>query len=298
MKGIIALIAIVALGFGAYYFTHTSPQTSATTGTTASTTQQAGSQATTTEVKTETVIGTSVQGRPITAYHYGTGDKEVVFIGDIHGGYTWNTALLGYKTVEYFKNNPTAIPKNVKVTVIPVLNPDGLNKVVGTTTANFSQADVASGQAAQIAGRFNGNTVDLNRNFDCLWQAKATWQGRTVSGGTGAFSEPESQAIKSYIETQKPIAVVAWYASAGGVYTSSCGSATSPETLALTNLYAKAAGYTSNTTYTADPLPGDMTNWLAKIGIPAISVMLKTHTDMEWGANQAGIDAVLARYAK
>jgi murein tripeptide amidase MpaA len=66
---------------------------------------------------------------PITAYHYGTGDKEILFVGGIHGGYEWNTALVAYQLMDYLKANPNVIPKNVKVTVIPVLNPDGLIKL-------------------------------------------------------------------------------------------------------------------------------------------------------------------------
>jgi hypothetical protein len=52
-----------------------------------------------------------------------------------------------------------------------------------------------------VSGRYNGNTVDLNRNFDCDWQASGVWQSTQVSGGSKAFSEPEpSLAIKTYVE--------------------------------------------------------------------------------------------------
>ncbi|MDP2665151.1 MAG: M14 family zinc carboxypeptidase [bacterium] len=300
---LIALLVIVVVGLGVYVVTRSSPKDAGVTpsqGTTASTTQTQSNVQTPAVVtnKAETVIGTSVQGRAITAYHFGTGSQEILFVGDIHGGYTWNTALLAYKTMEYLKANPDVIPKNLKVTVIPVLNPDGLDAVVGTTTASFTQANVAPSLAAQIAGRFNANDVDLNRNFDCDWKSSAIWQGRTVSGGSGAFSEPESQAIKTYVETNKPKAVVAWYASAGGVFASSCDNGVLPETLTLTDIYAKAAGYKAYESYDFNAIPGDMVNWLAKMGIPAISVLLTTHTNTEWTKNQAGIKAILDYYAE
>lgn len=303
MKNIlIGLLVVVVIGLGVYMYTQNpSTNTAVTPGQETTTTQaETNSQSTTTAVtnKAETVIGQSVQGRAITAYHFGTGDVEILFIGDIHGGYTWNTALLAYQTIAYLKANPDVIPKNLKVTVIPVLNPDGLNRVVGTTTANFSLADVAPSQSAQIAGRFNANNVDLNRNFDCDWKSSALWQGRTVSGGSGAFSEPESQAIRNYVGTSKPKAVVVWYASAGGVFASNCGSGVLPETLTLTDIYAKASGYKAYESYDFNAIPGDMVNWLAKNGIPAVSVLLTTHTDNEWAKNLAGIKAVLERYAK
>src|SRR5882724_9155346 len=104
----------------------------------------------------KTTIGKSVQGRDIVAYHYGTGTKELLFIGDIHGGYEWNTALVAYQLADYLKAHPEAIPKSVSVTVIPVMNPDGLNKVVDATT-RFTASYVSQSSAARIAGRYNAN---------------------------------------------------------------------------------------------------------------------------------------------
>lgn len=244
------------------------------------------------------VIGKSVEGRDITAYHYGSGDEEILFIGGVHGGYSWNAALVAYEAMDYFEANPEIIPEQVKVTVIPVLNPDGLAKVLATSTGKFAPADVNPSQTAQVAGRFNGNEVDLNRNFDCDWQAEGKWQSKTVSGGSEAFSEPESQAIRNYVETYKPRAVVAWYSAAGGVFTSSCHNGVLPETLTLTNAYAKASGYPAHENFDFYKITGDMINWLAKKEIPAISVLLTNHTSIDWAKNQAGIKAILNYYAK
>ncbi len=298
----ITVLIIAVVGLGAYVLlkkpsqSALAPEQGAPIGTT---TPGGGEVATTTEQDTgATVIGTSVEGRSITAYHYGTGATEILFVGDIHGGYTWNTALLAYETMDYLKAHPEVIPANLTVTVIPVLNPDGLSQVVGTSTANFTQADVTPGQAAQIAGRFNANDVDLNRNFDCDWKSSALWQGTKVSGGSEAFSEPESKAMKTYIESRMPAAVVAWYGAAGGVFASNCHKDVLPETFAITNLYAKAAGYKAYESYDFNAIPGDMVNWLAKQGIPAISVLLTNHTDVEWAKNEAGIKAILAHYAE
>ena len=168
---------------------------------------------TTNQNEPETVIGKSAESRDVIAYHFGTGNKEILFIGGIHGGYEWNTSLLAFEAIDYLKANPSVIPANIKVTVLPVLNPDGLNKVVGTS-GRFTPSSVPA-SSATVVGRFNANNVDLNRNFDCDWQTSATWQNKTVSGGSKAFSEPESLAIKNYVETNKPVAIVVWYSSAG-----------------------------------------------------------------------------------
>lgn len=245
----------------------------------------------------KTVMGTSVQRRDIVAHHFGAGEKEVVFVGGIHGGYSWNTSQLAFELMDHLQKNPAAIPAGVKVTVIPVMNPDGLHMVVGTTSA-FSKADVSSSQTTRIAGRFNGNNVDLNRNFDCDWKESGTWQNKKVSGGASAFSEPESQAFRNYIESHTPAAVVVFYSAAGGVFPSRCGDTVSSETLILTDAYAKASGYKAFADFDFYEITGDMPNWLAKKGIPAISVLLTSHDDIEWAKNQEGIEAVLSRIAR
>ena len=242
-------------------------------------------------------IGQSVASRPINAYHFGSGSKELLFVGGIHGGYEWNTVLVAYELIDYLKANPTDIPSNVRVTVIPVLNPDGLMQVVGTTSGNFTKSDVSTDAAIVKAGRFNGNNVDLNRNFDCDWQATGKWQNSNVSGGSAAFSEPESQAIKNYIETSKPAAVVVWYSAAGGVYASNCHNGVSTETKAIMNKFSSASAYSANDSFDFYSTTGDMTNWLAKNDIPTISVLLTNHTDTEWSRNLAGVKAVLKYYA-
>jgi hypothetical protein len=249
------------------------------------------------ENKTQTVIGKSVEGRDIVAYHYGKGDTDLWFVGGLHGGYEWNTALVAYELMDYLQANPNVIPVNVRVTVIPVVNPDGLNKVVGTT-GRFTKADVSTTQSVVISGRFNAHNVDLNRNFDCDWQTSGKWQSRTVSGGTAAFSEPESKAIMTYVEAARPDAVVVWYSAAGGVYASSCHNGVLPETLTLTNTFAKASGYPAHQNFDFYEITGDMVNWLAKNNIPAISVLLTNHESTEWQKNQAGVQALFKYYTK
>lgn len=245
----------------------------------------------------QTAIGTSGEGRDITAYHYGTGDTELLFVGGFHGGYSWNTALVAYELVDYLQANPSVVPANVKVTVIPVLNPDGLNKVVGTA-GRFDASDVPSSQAATVPGRFNANDVDLNRNFDCDWQASAMWQDQEVSGGSAVFSEPESQALRDYVQANDPDAVVVWYSAAGGVFASNCHNGVMAETRNITNVYADASGYPAYEEFDFYEITGDAVNWLAKNNIPAISVLLSTHQDVEWDKNRAGIEALLEYYAE
>lgn len=238
------------------------------------------------------VIGESADGNDITAYHYGEGDTELLFVGGTHAGYSGNTVLVAYELMDYLEDNPDAIPNNVKVTVIPVLNPDGLEAVYNTT-GRLSAADIVSDTAVTTEGRFNANNVDLNRNFDCEWSAEGTWQNKTVSGGSAPFSEPETEAVRDYVESNDITAAVVWYSAAGGVFASNCNNGVLPKTKTLTNLYANAAGYQAYEEFNFYEITGDMVNWFAKEGIPAISVLLTDHENAEWTKNRKGVDALL-----
>lgn len=305
MKNIIiaaAVIGLILIGLGAYWLMQT-PSDNLAQNKDQAVTPTAVPTATDKPAdqkpvdKTVSVLGKSVEGRDITAHHYGDGETELLFVGGIHGGYEWNTVLLAHEAMDYLKANPNAIPKNIKVTIIPVLNPDGLYKVAGTV-GRFTQSDIPKSQEKVISGRFNANNVDLGRNFDCDWKASGKWQNKTVSGGGAAFSEPESMAFKKYIETANPKAVVYWYSAVGGVFSSNCHNGILPETRALTNAYAKASGYKAYEEFNFYEISGDVVNWLAKINIPAISVLLTTHEDTEWNKNKAGIESVLKYYTK
>jgi hypothetical protein len=296
-KSIIIVVIVLIIGLAIYFFTRNTPGEVNVEPTPSASVTPSPTASTTVTNPGQTVIGKSVQGNDIIAYHFGSGDTEVLLIGGIHGGYEWNTVLVADQMRKYLAMNPSEIPAKVKVTVIPVLNPDGLKKVVGTTTGDFTAASVPDAETTVISGRFNGNNVDLNRNFDCDWQASGKWQSRTVSGGTAAFSEPESVAIKNYIESHEPAAVLVWYSAAGGVYASNCHTGVSTETAALTSAIAKASGYSAHESFDFYSTTGDMTNWLAKIGVPAVSILLTNHSDIEWTKNLAGVKALLEYYA-
>lgn len=296
-KIIISVIIVIVIIIGVYFFIHRSSNNSSITQDQNTATTTVDTQNQSSADKSKTVIGTSTENRDITAYQYGTGNTELLFVGGIHGGYEWNTVLVAYNLMDYLQSNPNVIPKNVKITVIPVLNPDGLYKVIGAT-GRFVQTDVSTSKSILTAGRFNANGVDLNRNFDCDWQPNGVWQNTTVSGGSKVFSEKESQAIKNYIETNKPTAVVVWYSAVGGVFASNCHNGILAETTNLTNIYATASGYKAYDSFDFYETTGDMVNWLAKKNIPAISVLLSNHEDTEWSKNLLGINALLKHYAK
>ncbi len=227
------------------------------------------------------VIGTSANGVDIVANHFGTGATEVLFVGGIHSGFAPSTVAVAEGLLAALEDGDVTVPEGLRVTVITNLNPD------------------APKNANTLAGRLNANGVDLNRNFNCEWEAEGTWRSTAVSGGSAAGSEPETKAIETYVANNNVAGAVVYYAADGGVYASNCGGGgLDPKIATLTGLYADAAGYTANEEFDAYKISGDMTNWLAKEGIPAIGVLLTDYTNGEWAKNKAGVEAVLNFYAQ
>ena len=251
---------------------------------------------TTPALPTNAIVGTSVEGRVIETYTYGTGSTTLLFVGGVHGGYEWNSTLLAYEFIDALEAGTFIVPAHLRFVIIPTLNPDGLFEVVGTS-GRFIAAEIPPNDAHTTGrGRFNANDVDLNRNFDCKWKPESTWRSKVVSAGTEAFSEPEAKTLKRVVENENPVAVVFWHSQANTVYASECEAGVLPQTLAIMNAYANAANYNSVSSFDAYPISGDAEGWLASIGIPAITVELETKTSSEWQRNQAGIQALINLY--
>ena len=237
-----------------------------------------------------TTVGYSVNGYPIEAYRIGEGARHLMVVGGIHGGYEWNSITLAYELFDYFTAQPEMIPDAVTLTIIPSANPDGQVLVAGQ--AGRPPAGLP-GDA--IGGRFNGNFVDLNRNWDCEWSPVAYWRNEEISGGASVFSEPETQALKQFFETERPAAVIFLHSAFDAVFAAGCGETHQPS-YALGEVYSKAAGYPLYEQFFSYPITGDVGDWLTTVGIPSITVELKNHFDTDWEQNRRGILAVLDYY--
>lgn len=297
MKFFVALIALAIIGSGIYYVFQK---------------EENPSPAVVEEEKAEEldtnpyeVIGYSIEEREIQAHRFGTGKTKLVYVGALHGGYEWNTALLSYKLIDHLTANPDFIPSDIEVIVIPVANPDGLYKVLGTSerflAADAPQFDFASEVSLGnevVSGRFNAKSVDLNRNFDCKWQPQATWGSHSVGAGTAAFSEPEAMALRNFFLEELPSVIVFFHSASNGVFASFCNDDALPGTVELLEVYSRASGYPPYNDYAFYEVTGDAADWLSTKGIPAITVELSTHDVIEWEKNLAGIEAMLELYSE
>ncbi|MFM7045442.1 MAG: DUF2817 domain-containing protein [Ilumatobacteraceae bacterium] len=198
MAGVAAMVSVVALAAcsstapsidgdaGLATAPNTAPTTAAPT-TAAPTTELPPTTAAPTTVPLpadylgEEVIGTSVEGREITAWHRGTeGGIVVLIVGVIHGDEDAGLPILEQLGLE-------SLPDGLDLWLMPALNPDGV--------------------ANQVRGNANG--VDLNRNFPYDWgpiEEPGHWQ----YAGTGPASEPETAAFVEFAQRIRPTLTI-WY---------------------------------------------------------------------------------------
>ena len=217
--------------------------------------------------------GSSFGGRPLLAYRLGTGPSARAIIGGIHGGYEWNTVALVSETLKYLQANPALVPDGVTLYLIPCANPDGYAISRG------------------LDGRTNGNTVDLNRNWDYQWQPTATHGTRPVNAGAYAFSEPETAALRDLILEYDVEAAIFYHSAMAQIFYGADRSRSATYDLAVA--VSQATGYPI-----ADGVPGQITtgdaiDWMSIQGLAGIKVELSTHEDIEWERNLRGLRVFL-----
>lgn len=218
------------------------------------------------------IFGRSAGNRDLIAYRFGTGSRVIMLVGGIHAGFESNTSQLMEEMRQYFANNSQMIETGVTFLIVPALNPDG-----ATIGRN-------------LQGRFNGNGVDLNRNWGCGWQEEAFFREMTVNAGERAFSEAETRALGSLIQRVMPAAVLFYHAAANGVYAGACEDRRSVSD-DLAAFYGEVSGYPFGESFSAYVVTGTAPAWVDSLGIPSLDVELATSDTTEFNRN---LEAVLA----
>ena len=237
------------------------------------------------------VIGSSVGGYPLEAFHLGTGPQQIIVVGGLHGGYEWNTILLSYELIDYFNLYPDLIPAHVTLTIIPAANPDGQVAVIGQP-GRFSISQVGSDTRS---GRFNSNGTDLNRNWHCNWQAGTYW-GTTYTpngGGAGPYSELEVWYLKEYIVGRAPQLVIFLHSAAPGIFPGNCNGSQVPDTIRFAQAYSEGSGYYLSDGFDYYSITGEASDSLNTLGIPAFTVELNNYKESDFLQNLNGMLRIL-----
>ena len=183
-------------------------------------------------------IGKSVLGRKIPVLTLGKTVGSALFVGATHGS-EWLTSLVLLRffeeLCEAFEQGGKLCEKNIGaailkrgLTVVPVLNPDGVNiNILGAGTA-FSSGKRIERIAKGDFEHWNANArgVDLNHNFGAGWEILREQERRNgifgpsprQYGGPKPFSEPETQALKLFTEKIQPDYTVSYHTKGEEIY--------------------------------------------------------------------------------
>lgn len=167
------------------------------------------------QISQMSAIGKTGEGRDIWAVRI-SGDlahadslPAIAFMGGHHAREHLSIELplyyIEYLLTEYANGNPRVqrLVNGRDIHIIPMVNPDG------------AEYDIASGSYKswrKNRARNNDGTygVDLNRNYSYGWGGggASTNPNSETYRGPGAFSEPETQAIKKYVEDHQNITIL------------------------------------------------------------------------------------------
>lgn len=218
-------------------------------------------------------IGSSEQGRAITAYSFGSGGRIILFTGAIHGN-EYSSRDLMYAWVDELDRNFGSIPSGTRVIVVPVINPDGV----------------------ALGSRYNANRVDLNRNFDTSdWkQDTQTVNGDPLpdGGGTAPASESETQVIAGYTSALRPTLTMSYHAQAAYAIGNQCGnSASKAATYAQLTGYQNMTGVGGAFSY---EITGTYDDWICeRLGLPSVLIELASQYSAEFSRNRDAMWAMV-----
>jgi len=156
-------------------------------------------------------IGQSVEGRELLLIRLGTGPKKLLLLGAHHAREYITAAFLMETADEYTRAAATggtygeydlaAMLKAVTVYIVPMVNPDGVNLVQNGVESVKNPEKVKAMRMLKKSyaeWKANINGVDLNRQYPCHWDVKASNTAVPSSEmykGTAPATEPEVKAV-------------------------------------------------------------------------------------------------------
>ena len=210
-------------------------------------------------------MGRSVQGKPLWTLRMGEGENRVLY-NAVHHANEWITAPLLLRFAEELAAAFAAgesldgyaageILDYASLTLVPVVNPDGMDLVTGEQrgqalesarriAAAYPRYPFPSGWKANIRG------VDLNLQYPALWeQARENKFALGIRSpapadyvGTAPLTEPESMAMTDYTRRLDPALVLALHSQGEVIYWQFQGQEP-PEAEAIAAAFQRQSGY-------------------------------------------------------
>lgn len=233
-----------------------------------------------------TTIGRSVDGASIDVYKIGEGKKTILITAGIHGNEV-GTVKLANQLINWLHTS-TIKADDYTFFIVPCLNPDG-----------FGEARNHPGYwSGGRSGRFNANEVDLNRNFDTpSFVSDAAWNhGKnyslktTVFAGKKPFSEPETAAVRDFINDQN---VKVWIS----LHNAGKDVANSNDELArkLAEIFASESGYKlhSESDWQNFKQTGTAKEWCDKQNVTYLEIEGSNRWSSDWPALKTAFEKTI-----
>lgn len=190
-------------------------------------------------------LGHSHEHREIFCIKQGSGEQKIVLSAAYHGlEYLTGIALLNFarkfqEMEEYHKK--------VTLYIVPLVNPDGVDIAIhGLNPKNVYHQDLISHTGIinfKNQWQANAQGVDINHNFNALWDKVYDTPSPTKYGGPFPESEPETRAITHLLKIIRPDTFVAFHSQGREIYYDFNDLETEKSTQSALEI-AKICGYT------------------------------------------------------
>lgn len=231
-------------------------------------------------------IGKSAGGSEINLFEIESGPKKILLMAGTHGNEV-GTVKLAENIAGWLNANKENF-SNLSFYIIPCLNPDG-----------FAQAKKNPNYfGGGKIGRFNGNSVDLNRNFPVQsFRSESFWywgknyeDSEKVFCGPGGGSESETQALIKFIHEKEIKIIFSFHNVGSDVITNN-----SPFAKEIGHIYAQNSGFRllgPECNYSRD-FSGWMGEWCDKQDIAYIEIEGSTRWGSDWKKQRQALEASL-----
>ena len=185
------------------------------------------------------VIGYSVEGRELLLVRLGRGEKKAVLAGAHHAReYISSTFLMEtvdeyaqayYGSGDFGGYNIKTLLDAVTLYIVPMVNPDGVNLVQNGVESTLDPEKVESMRMMKDSydeWKANINGVDLNRQYPCHWEEKASntdVPSSEMYKGVAPATEPEVKALMELCEENDFVLAASFHTKGEVIYWADSG---------------------------------------------------------------------------
>lgn len=230
-------------------------------------------------------IGESVMRKPIYCIKVGTGKKRL-FINAAHHGLEYLTSAMVMKFLfEYvsaIKSDSSIgtvlaaeLYRRTALYIVPMVNPDGVDLAVhGINLENSYHRELVKKVGiipfSQV-WQANIRGVDINHNYDAMWQPVAELPAPTRYSGEYPESEPETRAVVNFTKSLEFDMAIAFHSQGSEIYYDFNG-LVAPDSYETGLNFARLSGYKLCVPEGAASFGGYKDWFIEKFGKPGFTV--------------------------